>query len=334
MLIRFVRKILWLIIGFCVCGWLTANAETYQLTDNTSINGDIISFNDDGVVFHTADDKYTDRVPWTKFSQDALKLLANNSKFNNKEPKIRDFAEPFIETPPKVQNHAPIVIHSVKRLDLPPKQSVIGAMFSSSVGFLLILLIYGANIYAAFEIAIFRARPVPMVMGVAAVLPIVGPIIFLSMPTHIPQGATEEDMQMETGAPPEGIAPTPSHSAPGAAASQAAPGTTESVHVAAPAGWQAATAIPETQTFQRGQFTFNRRFFETKFSAFFGMTRHGANKDIILLVKSGRVQHVVERISRIAANDVHLEVLTGGARQEIMVPFAEIQEVQLKHKDA
>ena len=327
------RKILCIIIGLCLCGWLSARAETYPLTDNTSISGDIISFNDDGVVFHTSDDKYTDRVPWTKFSQDALKLLANDKKFNAKEPKIRDFAEPFIETPPKAQNRAPIVIHSVTRLELPPKQSVIGAMFSSSLGFLLILLIYAANIYAAFEIAIFRARSVPMVMGVAAILPIIGPIIFLSMPTDIPQGATEEDMQMETGAPPEGIAPTPSHSSPGAAAS-AASATTESVHVAAPAGWQAAAAIPETQTFQRGQFTFNRRFFETKFSGFFGMTRHGANKDMVLLVKTGRVQHVVERISRIAANDIHLEVLAGGTHQEIMVPFAEIQEIQLKHKDA
>jgi hypothetical protein len=328
-----VRKILCIIIGLCLCGWLSARAETYPLTDNTSISGDIISFNDDGVVFHTTDDKYTDRVPWTKFSQDALKLLANDTKFNAKEPKIRDYAEPFIEMPPKAQSHAPIVIHSVTRMELPSKQSVIGALFSSSLGFLMILLIYAANIYAGFEIAIFRVRPIPVVMGVAAVLPILGPIIFLSMPTYMPPGATEEDMQMETGAPPSAIAPTPGAPGAPAVAGEAAPGTTESVHLA-PAGWQAATPIPETQTFQRGQFTFNRRFLETKFSGFFGMTRHGANKDMILTVKTTRGQHVVERFSRIAANDIHLEVVAGGVHQEIMVPFAEILEIQLKHKDA
>ena len=49
-------------------------------------------------------------------------------------------------------------------------------------------MIYGANIYAGFEIAVFRARPKALVMGVAAVLPIVGPIIFLSLPTQIEVG--------------------------------------------------------------------------------------------------------------------------------------------------
>jgi hypothetical protein len=321
----FVRKILGIIIGFWLCGLIaTASAETYQLTDGTSVTGDIISFNDDGIIFHTADDKYTDRVPWTKFSQDALKLLAKDPK----NPKLAPFAEPFIETPPPAPAHANIQVRPVQRLELPPKQSVIGALFSSTLGVLVMLLIYAANIYAGFEVAIFRARPIGLVAGIAAVLPILGPIIFLSMPTLVPPGATEEDMQMETGAPPEAVGATP------AAPQAQAGGTTESVQVAAPAGWQAAAAIPETQVFQRGQFTFNRRFFETKFSGFFGMTRHGANKDLLLIVKTPRGTHTVERISRIAANDVHLEVVHGGARQEIMVPFGEIQEIQLKHKDA
>jgi hypothetical protein len=43
---------------------------------------------------------------------------------------------------------------------------------------------------------------------------------------------------------------------------------------------------------------------------------------------------VAERITRISASEVHFEVLRGDARQEVMVPFAEIQEVQLKHKGA
>ena len=158
-----------------------------------------------------------------------MKLLANDTKFNAKEPKIRDYAEPFIEMPPKAQSHAPIVIHSVTRMELPAKQSVIGALFSSSLGFLMILLIYAANIYAGFEIAIFRVRPIPVVMGVAGRAADFGPIISLSMPTYMPPGATEEDMQMETGAPPSAIAPTPGAPGAPAVAGEAAPGTTESV---------------------------------------------------------------------------------------------------------
>ena len=326
------RKLVWIIIGLWLCGLLaTANAETYNLTDGTSITGDVISFNDDGVIFRTGDDKYTDRVLWTKFSQDALKLLAKN-------PKIRDYAEPFIETPPPPRPQMEVKVHDVSRLELPPKQSVIGALFSSFIGIVFMLLIYAANIYAGYEIAIFRARPIGMVTGIAAVLPIAGPIIFLCMPTLVEGGATQEDMHMETGAPPGATAApavaTPGHSAPVATAEgSAAPGAPEGVHLA-PAGWQAAASLPETQVFQRGQFTFNRRFFETKFSGFFGLTRHGANKDMVLVVKTPRATHIAQRISRIAANEAHFEVVVGTAHQEVMVPFGEIQEIQLKHKDA
>ena len=323
-LINLVRKFLCIIIGFCLCGLLaTANAQTYQLTDGTSVSGDVVSFNDDGVIFHTADDRYTDRLPWTKFSQDALKTLAKN-------PKLDVYAEPFIETPPAAPPQMEVNLRPVSRLVLPEKQSVIGALFSSSLGIIVLLLIYGTNVYAGFEVAIFRSRPPALVAGVSALLPILGPIIFLSMPTQIEPGATQEDMQMETGAPPEAIAPPHAQ----AQAQEPQPATTESVQVA-PAGWQqAAPSLPETQVFQRGQFTFNRRFFETKFPGFFGMVRHGADKDLVLVVKTPRAQHVVQRISRISANDAHFEVVVGAAHQEVMVPFGEIQEIQLKHKDA
>lgn len=328
------RKIIWIIIGLWLCGLLTAaNADTatYQLTDGTSITGDVISFNDDGIIFRTGDDKYTDRIIWTRFSQGALKLLAKNKK-------LKDYAEPFIETPPPARPEMQVRVHPVSRLSLPAEQSVIGALFSSFVGILILLLIYAANIYAAFEIAIFRAQPIALVTGIAAVLPIIGPIIFLSMPTKVEGAAQEIPMQAQTGAAP---APHPAvgqgHAAPAAAtgghSAPSAPEMSETVQ-AAPAGWNAAVSLPETQVFQRGQFTFNRRFFETKFSGFFGMTRHGANKDMVLVIKTPRAQHIAERISRISANEAHFEVVAGAARQEVAVPFGEIQEVQLKHKDA
>jgi hypothetical protein len=317
-----VRKLFWIIVSLLLCGWLaTANADTYTLTDGTSVTGDVLSFNDEGATFHTPDDKYTDRIPWMKFSQDSLRSLAKN-------PKITPFAQPFIEVPPAVHPQEPVEVHDVQRLQLPQKGSVIGGLFTSSLGIIALLLIYAANIYAGVEIAVFRSRPIGLVAITSAILPILGPIIFLSMPTYMPPGATEEDMQTETGAPPEGIAPTPQPGNP------AQPATTESVQVAPAGGRQAASSIPETQVFQRGQFTFNRRFFETKFSGYFGMMRHGADKDMVLILKTPRAQHVVERITRISANEAHFEVSSGAARQEVMIPFGEIQEIQLKHKNA
>jgi len=76
-----VRRIFWTICGFWLCGLLVAvGADTFPLTDGTSVVGDVISYNDNGIVFRLDVDKYSQRVPWTKFSQDALKLLANNPK--------------------------------------------------------------------------------------------------------------------------------------------------------------------------------------------------------------------------------------------------------------
>jgi hypothetical protein len=325
MLRNLVHKFFWIIFGGLLCGWLaTANADTYQLTDGTSINGDVISFNDDGVTFHTGDDKYTDRIPWTQFTQDTLKDLAKN-------PKIAALADPFIEVPPPAPSQTHVTIHNVTRLELPPQGSIIGGLATSSIGVILLLLVYAANIYAGYEVGVFRGRPPGVVAGVAAILPIVGPIIFLSMPTLMPPA--EENIETgaptETIAPPNAVAESPATAAPAEAGAAPASG----LHVAA-TGWQAASAIPETQVFQRGQFTFNRRFFETKFSSFFGITRHGADKDMVLVVKTPRAQHIVERVTRIAANEAHFEVAAGAGRQEVMVPFGEIQEIQLKHKNA
>jgi hypothetical protein len=238
-------------------------------------------------------------------------------------PKARSFIEPFIETPPARPKSEDINVREVARLELPPKQSLFAALLSSSVGFIALLLIYAANVYAAYEIAIVRARPIGLVMGVAAVLPVLGPVIFLSLPMREDTGPAEAQPQAEAQ----------SFSVPGGAAPVAESLAASGIHVAPAAGSRAA-AHPEAQIFQRGQFMFNRRFFETKFSGFFSMIRRPAEKDLVLVVKTARAQLIVQRITRIAANEAYFEVVQGGGRQEIMVPFADIQEIQLKHKDA
>jgi hypothetical protein len=53
---------------------------------------------------------------------------------------------------------------------------------------------------------------------------------------------------------------------------------------------------------------------------------------MVLLVKSARGLYVAERISRIAANDMHLQVRKGHATEEVMIPFQEIQEIRLQHQ--
>ena len=305
-------------MGLWLCGLFVAvGADTYPMTDGTSLTGDVISYNDNGIVFRLEGDKYSQRVPWTKFSQDALKQLANN-------PKIRLLAEPFIETAPVVERtkKAEVKVHEVSRLDLPPKPSLFGALFSSSVGLVVLMLIYAANIFAGYEIAVVRSRPIAQVMGVAVVLPILGPIIFLALPVRVVRrperrrGPKPRRTRLPCRAPPS-------------------PWRLEFTLLRLPGRRRrraAGAAAP--QIFQRGQFTFNRRFFETKFSGFFAMFRREAEKNLMLTVKTGRTLLVVERITRIATNEMHVEIVQGTGKKEIMVPFSDIVEVQLKPKDA
>ena len=79
---------------------------------------------------------------------------------------------------------------------------------------------------------------------------------------------------------------------------------------------------------------FNRRFFETKFASFFSVARREADKDMVMVVKSARGEYLADRISRISANELYAQVRKGPASEEVMIPFTEIQEVRLKHKDS
>ena len=292
-----------------ICGLImTARAETFSLVDGSTLSGDIVKSTDAGIMVHTSDNVYTNLL-WTKFSQDGLKELAKN-------PKFKAFVEPFIEIPlserpPKAE----IKVNEVTRLEVPPKQSLLGAMLSSSVGIFTLLLIYGANIYAGYEIAVVRLRPKALVMGVSAVLPIVGPIIFLAMPMYVEPAPAEPEVAPE-------------------AATFAVAGQTP-ISGEAPitdSSWQKPKAGPTAQVFKRGQFTFNRRFIETKFSGYFVGKRTPATENITLVVKSTAGEYVVENITRMEANEMFVEVLSGGAPQEISVPLAGIQEIQLQPK--
>lgn len=306
-------------IGLCLCGLLAGgvHAETFQLTDGQSLTGDIISFNEIGLILRLGDEKYSERVPWTKLSQADLKLL-------QQKPKLAPLVEPFIEIPQAERaKKTEVPLKAVERLEHPAKGSLLGALFGSSVGLVSLMLIYLANLYAAYEISVVRAYPLALVCGIAAVAPLIGPVVFLCLPTRIASAQEWKPGQAHAHAP------VAAETAPEAAATESGlkSAPAEAVKAAAP-------ALPQTQVFQRGQFTFNRRFFETKFAGFFGLVRRDPEKDMVLVFKTARGQFVANRLTRITANDLHAEVRKGTATQEVSVAFLEIQEIQLKHKDA
>jgi hypothetical protein len=342
------RRFIWL--GILLCGLLysIARADTFQLTDGSTMTGDIVSFNDSGLRLRLPDGTYSNPVPWTKFSQDELKKLAQ-------DPKLEPFVTPNIEvTEAQRIEKTQVPVTQPPRLKRVAGGSLFGALLSSSVGLFVLILLYGAGIYAAYEVALFRRRAPGLVCGLAAIpgLGLLSPILFLSLPPQRLSNEEEENYQAEATVPEApsftvpGVAPAATPGAPGAPgapttgsetpAAAAETSTVETgglrLHHDAPA--TAGAALPQTQVFQRGAFMFNRRFFETKFPGFFGVVRREADKDMLLVIKAARGEYTAERVSRISTNDLHVQVRKGHATEEVMIPFTEIQEVKLKHKDS
>jgi hypothetical protein len=326
---------LYVFISLLICGLFTglAQADSYKLTTGETIEGEVLltSANDQGVQVKIGESDFK-RVPWNSFSQDDLKNFAKNIK-------VQPFVEPFIEvTQAEKIKKTEVNIKQPPRLDQPPPQALLGALFSSGLGLFVMLLLYAATLYAAYEVSIFRAQPPLLVCGLAAIpgLGLLSPIAFLCLPTKVQ--AAEPAVEVPAEQAPEAA---PAAGLPAGAASDDV-NPMQGAGVEHPAGLKLAhtetehsqSALPKATVYQRGQFTFNRRFFETKFPGFFGVVRRDADKDMVLVIKSSRGEYAGQRISRIAAADLHLQVQHGHATEEVLIPFQEIQQITLKHKDA
>lgn len=288
-------------------------ADNWTLADGTSVSGEIVKSDDAGAMIHTTADAYNNYL-WGQFSQDSLKQLAEN-------PKLKAFVDPFIEpTAPEHPAKPAIKAPTVTRVMSSPDQlhpSLLGGFVQSSLGLFILLVVYGANLYAAYEVAVVRGKPLGAVLGLSAVLPIVGPAIFLSQPLKS-EAAAEETV------PPEGAPGAPA--APGAAP---APGQ-EDIQIVS-ASWQPAAEEkkPQPQIFSRGKFTLNKRFIETKFAGFIGEPK-GDAKTFSMEVKTLKEVIAVECIKQTGANEMILETPTG----QVTVPYADVQEIKLNPKPA
>jgi hypothetical protein len=308
----------------------TAWADTLTLSDGTTVSGDIVKFDDNSLMLREGD-AYTN-VQWTLFSQDSLKQLAQ-------DPKKAPLVEPFIAPAAAARSPKPqLQLQGVEKLDVPARTSVIGGLFTSSVGLFLLLMIYVANLYAAYEIAKCRSRPVGAAVGTAVVLPLIGPVIFLLLPRPDIGGSeaapAEETAPEPSSANAPALTPASSTAVPAAAAaptssSPAAAGSpAEEIQVSA-APWapsaESKAAKPQTIVFPRGKFTFNKRFIETKFPTFI----KGTNTDTVMVVATLKDKFIAQRIGQAGANEMQLVCANG----EFMVIYGEIQEIQIKPKD-
>jgi hypothetical protein len=289
-----------------------AMAAEFKLTNGDVIRGEPANVNSDGMVIRQEIGGFSDRVSWSRFSQESLKLLLDN-------PQAKKFVEPFIEVPVEVKvkekaKKKEIVIKEPPRPERPVEKSFFAGLLTPA-GFMVLGIIFFANLYAAFHIAQFRGRPVALVLGTSVILPLIGPIIFLAMPG--------------TDAVTASAAEQPAASNEVVSAESKVAGMQSNLGLAAHQKG-GPKQDSNAQSYKRTEVTIDRRFFETKFAGYFRMVPE--NPDMVLVVRTAKQEYVARRISRISGAEVHLQLLRGNT--EAAVPFGEISEVLVRHKDA
>jgi hypothetical protein len=310
------RLSFWLpVLVFGVLAASGAWADTFKLTNSQEVSGKVVSVDAQGVVIQKDDGGFK-RVAWREFSQEALKELA-------KRKEALRYVEPLLEpeedkvTEKKVAPEIPF--NPPPRLPRPEPKAGFGSIFSSSVGVVLFVILYLANIYAAYEVSLFRNYHPALVCGLAAVMPMLTQIVFLCVPTRVKptpeqltQDATPDNQYVPPPVPVDGVLPDEAGVTPAPGAPAHAPAT----------------------VYQRGQYTFNRRFFETKLAGFLRVVPAESEKGLVLEVNSLRGTFVAQRIARVMPNDLVLHVQKGGASEDVTVPFGEIREVSVRRKEA
>ncbi|MEY4692551.1 MAG: hypothetical protein RIT19_2876 [Verrucomicrobiota bacterium] len=312
------RLLCWWTVLLCfvsrvVCG------EFRTITGDVYV-GEVSAADADGLIVRLQTGTFSPRIDWAKLDEGTLKALSGH-------PRAGRFVEPLLEPPAEEIARAEarkIDVRQPERVARPPADIAgkgVYAALTSPNGLMLLGALYLANLYAAFEIARFRWRPVPLVCGISAVLPVIGPTIFLALPRREEEevvSATDEAIAAQSlNVPSQTVA---------SASSAAAPGSTTT---AARAAAVAQESLPKH--FRRGETTFNRRFFETQFPSFFKVVASEADKDLVLEVTTSTGVTVASRITRISGTDLALKASDGS---ETPVEFAQVLEVKLRDRNA
>jgi len=294
-----VRKILFILSLWLAAAAGTVGAENVILTDGATLSGEIIHADDNGLILRLPGDVYkATNLAWLQFSQDTLKQLADN-------PQTKIYAAPFIAPAAAPE----IKVNPVVRLVQPEHPSLFGGLAGSSVGLLILLVLYAANLYAGYEVAVVCGRPIALVMGLTAVLPVIGPIIFLALPEKTE--TTEEETAVEGDSVPEANPP-------------------EEIHIGESSWKQVEKPHAEPQIFTRGKYIFNKRFIETRFAAFTGEAAARTEGVFTMEVATAQERLIVVNILQISPEEAVLHTLQRG---QVILPLADIQEIKLIPKN-
>lgn len=305
----------WVASLLLVAGIVELSAETYETLDGKTLQGPPISITRDGVAFRDASGSQGERVGYTNLTQASIQELIKN-------PKAKKFAEPFLEISIEAGNtNRPVFeVKPFERLDRPDPQGGIGKLGTSSIGMVFLLLLLIGNLYSAYEVGVFRNYNPWMVLGISVVAPVLTQIIFLCLPTYVPKSAEEHVDATAAHVPTFASA----GGAPGAAAAAAA-----SQAAAEAAVGTGPTGLP---IYKRGEYTFNKRFFETKMSGFFGIRPSDAEKGLVCDIQTNKGHLTCNRVVRVTPAEVCLQVMRNSTIEEVNVVFTDILQIEIKQR--
>lgn len=337
-------------LALLATGTGTLRGAEFTLKDGSVLKGEPVGQDTKGVIIKSETGTFSTRIDWAKFTQEALKEFAKN-------PRIAKIIENLLDSPPggegdKEENvaiperskKAVPVAREYPKPDRNAPQFGFMSGFSTGIGIVMLLILYGANIYAGHEIAIFRRRPKALVCGISAGVPVVGPLLFLCLPT-IPEKPINQ-MTVAAAVPDAPAAPEPkAHGAPkkglGLKSAAAAPAASAEHAEAAPEGEAPAEAdapppppAVKLPTYKRGEFTINRRFVETKLSSFLKVVPSEAEKGLVVAMKTARGEFVGRRITKITPADITLAIGDENAYYDQLITYNDILEIEVRHRDA
>ncbi len=285
-------------------------AAEFKLNNGGVISGELTFADPNGIVVKQEDGSYA-RSAWLKLSDETLESLKDH-------PKAKKFVEPLI-LPPAEEAAAKKVKSEIKLTapSLPAPVEVRKGWLTaltSPPGLFFIGLLYLANLYAAFEVSRFKWRPAALVCGLAAVVPVLGPIIFLILPRYVPP--VVEDATKAASAEMK------------LAVADSGPSLVKQMGM----GRAGANSPDEAsndgpRSFTRATHTFNRRFLETQLANFLKPQVGGADAGMVLEVVYGRGTAVCQRVSRLTTNDI---VFLDAAGKEVPVDYMDLKEIHVR----
>ena len=161
------------------------------------------------------------------------------------------------------------------------KKGLLNALMTPN-GLILMIALFFANLYAAFEVARFKWRPVGLVCGLSAVLPVLGWVIFLILPRT---AVAEQENARRRPSPAPACPWELRHQQPPRPRGAAPPWDFQS-------GWmpEAVVRTERRRCSNAARPRLTAAFSETQFPTFFRVVATEADRDLVIDVAAGKEQ--------------------------------------------